>query len=111
MLIGYARLVDHAEGRLKVKRSEREKPRLKEGLHDSSLALFVEITYMEQRIIYPFIAYSSIDNERDGVNLMTINAQETFCMRYSFLPGQNEKNSCSLLGMNDNKLVRVFIRL
>jgi hypothetical protein len=42
---------------------------------------------------------------------MTINALETLCMRYSFLPGQNEKDSCNLLGMNDNKLVRVFIRL
>ena len=73
--------------------------------------LLVETTYMEQRIIYPFIAYSSIGNKGDGVNLMTINAQETLVMRYSFLPGQNEKNSYSLLGMNDNKLVRVFIRL
>ena len=53
----------------------------------------VETTYMKQRIINPFIAYSSIDNERDGVNLMTINAQETLGMRYSFLPGQNEKDS------------------
>ena len=71
----------------------------------------VETTYMEQRIIYPFIAYSSIGNKHDGVNLMTVNAQETLFMRYSFLPGQNEKDSYSPMGMNDNKLVRVFIRL
>ena len=97
MLIGYARLVDHAEGCLKAKRSEREKPRLKERLHIAPS--LVETTYMEQRIIYPFIAYSSIDNKRDGVNLMTVNAQETLFMRYSFLPDQNEKGSCSLLGI------------
>ena len=89
--------MDLAEGCLKMKRSEREKPRLKEGLHIAPS--LVETTYMEQRIIYPFIAYSSIDNERDGVNLMTINAQKTLVMRYSFLPGQNEKDSCSLLGI------------
>ena len=64
----------------------------------------VKTTYMEQRIIYPFIAYLSIDNERDGVNLMTINAQETFGMRYSFLPGQNEKGSYSLLGIMTTNL-------
>ena len=54
---------------------------------------------MEQKIIYPFIAYSSIDNERDSVNLMTVNAQETLGMRYSFLPDQNEKDSYSLSGI------------
>ena len=54
---------------------------------------------MKKRIVYPFIAYSGIDNERDSVNLMTINAQKTLGMRYSFLPGQNEKESSSSLNI------------
>ena len=60
---------------------------------------------MQQRIIYPFIAYLSIDNEGNRMNLVTINAQETLGMWYSFLPGQNEKEPCSLLSMTTNLFV------